>query len=276
LHFIKTRFIDNPGKDIRYFEFGFNDNPTMSEEFIEKMKENYTGVFLDRMIYGKWIGDLERLIVPEFVGKDSLIVERERPKHFELYGALDPAMNDFTAYLLGYYDFRAGVYYVEGEYVINKVSTNQIADGIVRLENELFPEKKVQLRVSDTALQLIYDLCSLHDLQFTPTAKDNKEAALNHVRVLIGKNRLFIHPRCKTLIRQLKTGTWNKQKTDFERKEGEGHFDCIDALIYLIRSIDKYINPYPEFEKDVQEDTHYINKRLKMNKVAAAIMGVQL
>jgi PBSX family phage terminase large subunit len=258
LHYIKTRFIDGKDENVNYYKFEFEDNPSITQGFIDKLRKNYTGVFAQRMIEGNWVGNIDFLVIPEFTeAKEKILVkEKERPKYYDLYGALDPAFNDFTAYLLGYYDFINGNYYIEGECLFNKSSTPEIAENIANLEKELFGTKKIYCRVSDTSMQVIYDLVKLHGLQITPTRKDDKEAAINNVRVLISQDKLFIHPRCFNLIRQLKVATWNKNRIAFERTEKEGHYDLIDALIYLIRNIDKSKNPYPAYDGLSYSDYH--------------------
>lgn len=193
------------------------------------------------------ITDTSRAIIPEFTDEraDLLTIPEENPPHFSYYGGLDPAYNDFTAYLVGYYNFLGGYYYIRGEKTFHEATSQTLCAKIKELEAEVFPNKNPELRVSDTASQVIADLNLLHGLEFCPTRKDDKEAQLNNLRVLVGTNKIKFHPDCKVLLRQMKCGIWNRSKTKFERIEGEGHFDTIDALIYLIRNIDKFDNPYP-------------------------------
>jgi hypothetical protein len=217
-----------------------------------------------------------RAVTPEFTDDKAkeLVKEWKRPSHFQLYGALDPGFNDFTAYLIGYYDFLNTKYVVEGEAVLHKQNTEELADEIINLETLLFPDDEMYLRVSDTDLNIIHDLQSLHNLSFMPTMKDNKDAQINHLRVLIQNNKIIIHPRCKNLIRQLKIAIWNKSRKSFERMEGEGHFDTIDALVYLIRNISTYYNPYPKFKK-VNESIQFVPAGYgeDTSKLANAILG---
>jgi len=55
------------------------------------------------------------------------------------------------------------------------------------------------------------------------------------------------HTEDLDLIRHLKNGRWkNSSKDDFARSPDDGHYDAIDALIYLIKSISYSKNPYPK------------------------------
>lgn len=101
------------------------------------------------------------------------------------------------------------------------------------------------LRISDNNLILINDLQVLHRLTFLATDKDDKEAAVNNLRILIDSGRIIVNPKCKHLVNQLKYATWNKSKKSFDRSLDSGHYDLIDALIYLARNVHFSRNPYP-------------------------------
>jgi hypothetical protein len=102
-------------------------------------------------------------------------------------------------------------------------------------------------------LVLLNDLFRLHGINFIATAKDNKEAQINELRLLIKQNRLIISPKCKTLIFHLKNAKWDKQRKQFTRLKDSpdgtlkgGHADLLDALIYLVRNVRIDRNPYPD------------------------------
>jgi hypothetical protein len=68
------------------------------------------------------------------------------------------------------------------------------------------------------------------------------------MRVMLQQGKIIINPRCETLIRHLKNGRWKdaSAKDDFARSPDDGHYDAIDALLYLIKSIAFQKNPYPK------------------------------
>ncbi len=230
-----------------------------------------------REYYCQFVTDEESAIFPEFTDevRKDIEVEWKRPDRFDLYGAMDPGFSDHTAYLLGYYDFLSTTYVVEGELWLNKAATPTIADGIRKLETSLFLGKKIYLRVSDTDLQILHDMAVLHDLYFSTTLKDNKEAQINFVRTLIGSKKIKIHPRCVNLIRQIRTGIWNDNKTSYLRTKAEGHFDLLDALVYLIRNIDVHKNPYPTLPDYVTSEEYHVNpQKREKDKIAVSILGL--
>jgi len=246
-----------------------DDNVSIDAETKEKYLEEAGGrnsSTAKREYFCKFEIDEESAIFPEF--SDEMVREILRPSHFSLYGALDPGYKDNCAYLLGYYDFQEARYYIEGEVWTKGKNSEKIAKEIKKVESKVFPDKPVHLRVSDTDLILIADLNELHGIQVISASKKRgegskasfKEKRVNAVRVLMQRGQIFVHPRCKNFIRQLKTGIWDKQRKSFERMENEGHFDLLDAFVYLIDVIDIYSNPYPALAPGVREASHYIDR----------------
>jgi hypothetical protein len=116
--------------------------------------------------------------------------------------------------------------------------------------NEFDETKKPYLRVSDNEMLTVQDLNTQHGLDFVPTDKNNKNAAVNQTRIAIASNNVEISDNCKNLIIQLESGIWATDrmgitKDTFKRSKETGHFDLIDALVYLIRNVDWNHNPYP-------------------------------
>lgn len=120
------------------------------------------------------------------------------------------------------------------------------------------PALKPPVRWSDTDLRLIADLGELHRLGFLPTAKDDKEAQVNALRISLKNKGWHISPKCVHLRRQLRLGVWNKQRTEFDRSKEDGHFDAVDAALYFNRNVDIYVNPYPALPDGVTSATHLI------------------
>jgi uncharacterized protein with NRDE domain len=125
------------------------------------------------------------------------------------------------------------------------MTTDILAKEILDKEAHLW-KKRAYLRVSDNNnIILLNDLQRLHGITFLPTAKDNSDAALNNLRIMLKQNQIIINPRCKTLIRHLRNAKWNKTRTSFARTKEDGHYDALAALKYLCRNVQFYKNPFP-------------------------------
>ena len=118
---------------------------------------------------------------------------------------------------------------------------NTPTDTIINSLLEMEGEEKVA-RFADVPGQLLVDLNSADYLTSAPI-KDDWKAGINHMNVRFSQNKVLVHPRCKFAIMSLESGTFNKNKTDFERTTALGHCDGLAALMYALRSRNVE-NPY--------------------------------
>jgi PBSX family phage terminase large subunit len=246
LHYVKTDYIDRI-KDIqgKQWIFDFTDNPLIkdADAYRKEQSTRYSGHFADRMLYNRWSMP-EGCVFPEFdADRESRIVTQwQKPRFIDWYTAADWGFIDYTAVIFGYYDFENAMYCIEDELFIHEETSDKIAKEIKAKEALYF--KKPYFRVCDNNLQIIADMQTIYDIGFCAVKKDDKEAQINFVRMLLLQERLRINPRCENMIRQLKNCVWKSNKMEWEHTEKEGHFDLIDALIYFCRSVNISKNPY--------------------------------
>lgn len=235
-------------------------NPRITQDLIQEIIEEYPeGVNSDdyrRECLCEIVQDSDDKIIPEFDSEleRDIVLEWPRPAYCHKFVSMDIGFKDLTVILFAYYDFKSALTVVEDELVVNgpKMTTNYLNDIIKKKEKELWTDKltntveKPRKRVADASPILLNDLQVLHHLTFFPTHKDIKDAMVNQLRIELNDKKIIINPKCKTLISHLKNGAWDKNRRKFIRVVGFGHFDAIDALIYLSRNIDKYSNPFPK------------------------------
>lgn len=200
------------------------------------------------------ISDSDKSVVPEFSRAEEDIVSAwNMPVFCDKYVAMDIGFKDLTVALFAYYDFENAMVVVQDELVINgpEMTTQKLADEIKLKESKNWTSKitgeqdKPFLRICDNNLIVINDLASLHSLYFSPSEKQNKDAAINQLRMIIENRQIRINPNCHTLINHLKLATWASTKKDYIRTNGH-HFDALDALVYLVRNINFNHNPFPK------------------------------
>jgi hypothetical protein len=216
--------------------------------------------------------DLSRAVLPEFSEKGAEIVrEVERPEWFIPLVSLDVGFEDLTAILFGYYDFRRALLVIEDEEYLKHARTDQIAAAVKAKEAALWPwaaaeeeripgtdsyrvdpwreQRRPVHRFCDVDLRLVADLAELHGIGFATTAKDDKEAAINALRLRMRNVSIAVHPRCVKTIKHFKTAVWHVtargMRSGFEHSETEGHFDGVDSAVYLNRNAPVHVNPYP-------------------------------
>jgi hypothetical protein len=250
-------------------------NPRLDEEKLNRFLDNERGlltleqfkktVYFRREYLAEFIVDAERAVVPEWdneVEKDIVKIQ-PRPAHFHPYTVADWGFRrDASGILFGYYDFEAARLVIEQELLLFKERTETQALKIRLMERDLWENLPIYLRLGDgggMGAQVNEDMQVLHGMTFTPVKKDIVEMQVNSLRMWVAERRLVIHPRCKLLIYQLQTSTWNESRKEFERTK-EGHADLLSALIYFVRNLHQDANPFPRGYGRPREDfTHVQN-----------------
>jgi hypothetical protein len=218
--------------------------------------------------------DASRLVIPEFKENLHVINSYQRPEFYNWYVFMDLGFDDYTHILFVVYDFRERQLVVEDEICVHNKTTDGIALLIKQKETELEHIKKPRHRISDNNPQQLHELSINHSIQFSPKVEYDRAASINRLRVDMGRGRIKIHSRCKNLISQLKYGIMNKKGTDYERIDGLGHLDGIDAMRMGIRMVSYEENPYPPYhgidmsKRIWENETNF--KTNKWNEIANA------
>lgn len=220
---------------------------------------------------------------------DTLVREMPRPRLFDTYTSADFGFTRHpSAVLFGYWDFERACLVVEDETPpLFKTRTDKLALAYREKCRELWPssgpppflEAQQARPVVDAdgkvrdhggfwlpyralgdkggrGAEVLVELVKEHGLEWTGAVKEaDLEVMVNDVRRLVGAGKLFVNPRCRSLIKQLATGLWaDKAKTDFA-EDSTGHLDHLAALVYLVRAVDRQRNPYPHgFGSDPYND----------------------
>lgn len=216
-----------------------------------------------RELWCEHIVDEEYAVVPEFTEdrRSRIVAPVSPPTHEQPVVAIDVGFEDLTAILFGYWHFATARLHIQAEVMLKRARTDEVAAAIAKTEASLWTQNqqlKPPVRWSDTDLRLIADLGELHHLAVMPTAKDDKEAQVNALRMLVKEERIRIDPSCVMLVGTLRTAVWNKARTTFERLREYGHADAIDALVYMHRNVDRYSNPYPGVPDGATWQTHQL------------------
>jgi hypothetical protein len=244
-----------------------DDNPRVSQKDKEDLIAELGGMDSEetrRELYCEIIKSANLSVFPEF-DKDleaKIIRDWPRAPFYDSYTSMDVGFNDLTALLFGYYDFRASKLIIEDEITVKgyNLKLPDLARDVLQKEHDLWlneltnEPRAVYYRVSDIDKIVISELGhhSKGKLIFSEAKKDDNDAAINNLRVLLTAGKIIINPRCKHLINHLRYVRWYSEKdhTKFARspKDERGdqhHYDCVESLKYLVRHVDYSKNPYP-------------------------------
>lgn len=238
------------------------DNTMITPENLEEIKQEVGGEESEefrREFMCEIIKDSNYSVIPEFTTQleHEIVKDWPKPPFYESYESMDLGFKDLTVVLFAYYDFRADKVIIEDEIAVNGTNLQlpSLITDIKKKEEQLWLNPLTNeitvptVRVSDINYIVTQEIAraSQGTLNFTPAKKDDKEAAINKLRVLLQAKKIIINPRCVNLIRHLKNVRWDKGKSrsGFARSPDDGHYDAVDAAIYLIRHVNFGKNPYP-------------------------------
>ncbi len=154
----------------------------------------------------------------------------------------------------------------------NAVLFGYVQDGHVYVFDEMY-EKQQLLESTLVQLEARRERWQIEHLAATADHEDDRIEELNRrgipcgkaqkanvlgnrieIKELLFRDQITIHPRCKYLIRDLQTATWNpKKEGDLDYSQCTyGHFDAEAALRYLVREL-------AQFEVEEPETNPHIN-----------------
>jgi hypothetical protein len=266
-HEFHESFVHPAEADGNIVKYTIYDSPMLTPEKIQKVISRYPGGVENPKFKCEYLVEIpkssESTVVPEFYEHKFDIVKPmvDKPSFYDAYVSMDVGFKDLTVALFAVYDFREAKLKIIDELVMNgpEMTTQHLAKRIKEIESIRFLDEQTgevnqpYLRIMDNDLKLINDLSRLHEIQFIPTKKDNRDAAINNLRMWISNGKIEIHERCKTLIYHLENAQWNKTRSDFKHLKdspsGEvrgGHCDALPACSYLVRNVMESRNPFPE------------------------------
>lgn len=254
-----------------YLELTIDDNekitPAVRAAYAEEAGGEESSTW-KREYLCQFVIDDDVAVVPEFTAERAkrIVQPTEPPSWEQPIVSMDVGFEDFHAILYGYWDFRRAKLVIQAEDILRQATTDKIAAAMKATEERLWSKRRTNTlpaRWTDVDLRLVADLWHMHGLGITPTAKDDLEAQVNALRLLVKDEKLQIDPACATLVRQLRSAIWKDNRKEFERTKAEGHFDAVAALIYMVRNVDRATNPYPMLADGVQDSTHFIRAGMK-------------
>ena len=286
-HYYIQQFFKDMGRQ-RVQQFTIYDNTALTPERIEQIACDHGG---------KDSSTFRREYLCEFVVDETTVIIKEwekvkdkctRPADIGKYGTqygychkylgMDLGVEDLTVCLFGFYDFLESTLYIEDEITMNgpSLTTHDLSVAIKKKEKELWGtltprENNPYRRIADSNnKQMLNDLNITYGLSFIPVRKtkpgpdqpsDSKQSILNgminKLRVMVGDCRVVVNPKCVQLLGCLQYASWNKSRTEFTRNAMFGHYDALAALIYMVKMLDIYTNPFPTLT-GIRQSTHYI------------------
>ncbi len=241
------------------FRATIHDNPLLSQAQIDRQCEAAGGedspAWRREHLVELDVVDPDAVLVPEWGAlKGELVRTWEIPDTYPLlrrYVGVDPGVSDRTGLTYATFDFERQTIRGERARLLKRASTHVIADTLKEDIAELWPgalAKSVTVVVDDAQGRMVLDLAD-EGVIAEAALKDERDAAIGLLRGYVARKRITLEPNaCEVWSRQLEFAHEVKRKL---ARNAEGHFDCFDAGLYMVRAMDrdKLINPLPTHEQ---------------------------
>lgn len=257
-HFIKKRYIDSKSLDVKNWSFGFNDNPVLSKEYIEEVKNSYSGIFYQRFIEGRWT-HAEGIIYDLFNRQTYVKENYPKERIVEYVLGLDWGYeNPMAIYLIG----------VTGDnqyWIIDEIYEKHLLvdESLTTKILNKWEQFNIQTIYCDPSRpEYIRQLYELFDYKIQVVAAQNdviegiQEVQKLFIKRKNGEHGIYILNACIHLIEELEGYRWKEGKGNIVKdepvKENDHGADGIRYCIFSRRNSNKVITAEAEAVKNVE------------------------
>lgn len=257
-NYVYQEIIQNEKIDKNVMKFTIDENTFLDPEYVKQLKNEYTGVFYDRFILGKFVR-AEGVIYKDFADDPSPFLFDSFPENEKIqlvsigldYGASQShtAMKatGFSAgfrnvYILAENDIE-GIHDPETLYREFHKFYNEICKAYGRCQY-VFADYGALGQVLTAGL---YNYCRAHglSLQVNDCVKGTILERIELVTSLMAQGRLKVHRSCKRMIQAFRDAVWDENHEDERLDDGTSDIDSLDAFEYSIFSFsDKLVRRY--------------------------------
>lgn len=239
-HWLKTQYLDNPEiqQDIKTWKFTLDDNPQLTEDEKNYLRRQYSGLWFQRFIEGKWVQ--AEGAVYEFFTEERCCINFAPSYTAEYYVGVDyGTTNPCSFVLLGIDHSKNPNYWVESEYYFDsrnaqrqKTDSEYAEDlrGFIGQRNI----KGIYLDPSAVSFRMELRKQGVTNLF---EAKNEVLDGVNFVRALLWNGSLKICKGCTNLIKEFQSYVWDikaSQRGEDKPKKENDH--ALDALRYVVFS----------------------------------------
>lgn len=230
LHWFHTEWIEKAReKNCCYLHFTMDDNPSLSDEIIERYKSLYSGAFYERFIEGKWVA-AEGLVYP-FFSREACVAQP--PEHCERYyiscdyGTVNP-------FSIGLWGLADGVWYRIDEYYWDSRS-----EGSQKTDEEYYEEleklagnRPVEAFIADPSAVSFLECVRRHGKFRAVPAKNDVADGIRRVSQALKEGKIKICPSCRDILSEFGLYRWDSSSLrDAPRKE---HDHAMDDMRYFV------------------------------------------
>lgn len=234
-HWLKSHYIDR-AEELDFLDicFTIDDNTTLDPEYVENIKREYTGVFYDRFILGKWC--LAEGLVYDLSGVDYLVdtlPEGDYRYYISVdYGTLNPcSMGLWALDNAESVAYRIREDYYSGRDRRTLKTDEEYHDALETLAGDL----PIEAVIVDPSAASFIETIRRHRRFSVRKAKNDILPGIRLTATLLRRGKLKILRRCEDAIREFGLYSWDDKATEDKVIKGNDH--AMDDIRYFAMTI---------------------------------------
>ncbi len=248
-HWLKRDYLDKNLPELLALCFTLDDNPYLSREYVNALKSEFSGVFYDRFILGRWVAAEGRIY--ECFSDKSIISVSELEKRLSENGLVTSVVGvDYggnkSASVFCHIGFDRGFnnVYVLSEHYDPR---NRSAESLISAFTEYISREKerhpcLAAAYCDSAEQLLVkSFRSAVRLEVKNALKRPINTRINLTNRLLAAGRLHISEECPKLIEAIRSAVWDERDIHHDTRldNGTTNIDSLDAFEYGLERYEK-------------------------------------
>lgn len=241
----KTKYLDRAEElNAKVFNFYLEDNPSLSVEYKEALKKEFTGLYYDRFILGKWV--LSSGAIFDFFDENIHVIEKPPAQGNVYFCGIDYGVTNACAFvLIGYNPDVFPNAWVEREYYYDsKVTLKQKTDvDYVRDLAEFLDGYYVRSIAVDPSATSFKLECMRSGIQNIVNADNDVSLGIRTVATMLQQGTLKICRNCTNLIKEMQSYVWDEAAALKGIERPKKFFDhATDGCRYSCMSLSKFIS----------------------------------
>lgn len=211
-HWLKREFIDKPDLDLKHFHFLLEDNQTLSSDYINALKKEYSGLWYKRYIDGEWCV-AEGAIFDFFDEKLHVIDFPLSAATYYIVGVDYGTHNPCAFTLIGYNALSYPNIWIEKEYYwdsaarLRQKTDSEYADDLANFI-KTYPIKMIYMDPSAISFRIE---CNKRGIGPLKEAENEVLDGIRFVSKLMINGTLKICKACKNLLQEMQTYSWDEK-----------------------------------------------------------------
>jgi len=234
-HWFKQEYLDNVDVKLKRWQFRLSDNPSLSDEYIDALKTEYSGLWYKRYIEGEWV--LAEGVVYDMFDESVHVIKAPpaAAKYYVVgvdYGTTNPTVFSLIGINM---DVHPNVWLEREHYYCSKTEGRQKTDAEHAEDLAAFISRyNVKAIYLDPSAASFRTECQRQGINQLVDANNNVLDGIRFVSQLLSDGRFKICANCSNAIREMGSYTWDTKASERgEDKPIKAHDHCFsgDTLI---------------------------------------------